>query len=501
VLLPVISGSAHALKSNIDILELNRMKRGLILDAYTWDCRLCTIDSLKTDGHISRSNPFNQEKNQATNEGRPELLQGVTRHGGACHELWPQSCSGSPHKSPLSTEGHSKDNESFQVEKDLSIGVDDGVAGDAGGLDLVFSKFNICEEGHLQSKDPINTKPVERLPSVASILADRIDMAWSGSGELDYNLPHDLSKVDKNKSFSLLDNSNYKKAISPVRIHSFDALLRLHQRERSGLVPASLHSALKSSESFRDLSSHAKDPMMNMRRAFSQVSPRARGSLNAVLTRAPKYIKSASGMVKDGARLLLPNISYEGSIIVPVYDDEPTSIVSYAMTSQEYVEHVTHKRNQNSSLSDSAKVSSNGFDGYLSSHQDLSDFKETHFRFSFDDEACFEDSTKFSVTCYFTRQFATLRKKCCPNDVDYIRSLSRCKRWSAQGGKSNAYFAKTMDDRFIIKQVTKTELDSFVEFAPYYFRHLTESLTSRSPTCLAKIMGLYQVHFLQLTLN
>nr|BAD36309.1 putative phosphatidylinositol 3,5-kinase [Oryza sativa Japonica Group] len=51
-----------------------------------------------------------------------------------------------------------------------------------------------------------------------------------------------------------------------------------------------------------------------------------------------------------------------------------------------------------------------------------------------------------------------------------------------------------MDERFIIKQVTKTELDSFIGFAPHYFRHLAESLTSRSPTCLAKIMGLYQVN-------
>jgi len=31
--------------------------------------------------------------------------------------------------------------------------------------------------------------------------------------------------------------------------------------------------------------------------------------------------------VKNGARLLLPNISCEGSVIVTVYDDEPTSVV------------------------------------------------------------------------------------------------------------------------------------------------------------------------------
>ena len=36
-------------------------------------------------------------------------------------------------------------------------------------------------------------------------------------------------------------------------------------------------------------------------------------------------------------------------------------------------------------------------------------------------------------------------------------------------GKSNVYFAKSLDERFIIKQVTKTELAAFADFAPQYF--------------------------------
>jgi len=488
LLLPVIRGNAHSFKSKVDILELNRIRRGLLLDAHTWDRRLCGIDSLKEGGHVSRTDSSNQEKPQGTNEVRPEFHQTVTRLAGTYQESCPRRSSGSPRKSLLSTEGHSKDHQAVMAEKDLPIGLVDGVACDAGGLDLVFSNIY---EGHHPSEDPIKTDPVERLPSLASILADKIDMAWSGSGELHCNLPHDLTKAE-NRSFTLLSNPSCKKATAPVRIHSFDAVLRLHQREQTGLVPASLHSSLKPADSFRDLTSLVKDPMTNMRRAFSQISPRTRGNLNAVLTRAPKYITSASDMVKNGARLLLPNISCEGSVIVTVYDDEPTSVVSYAMTSQEYVEHVSHKMNASPSFSDFTKVSSNRLDR-SSSYEDLSDLKGSHFRFYFDDDASSADSTKFSVTCYFARQFDALRKKCCPSDIDYIRSLSRCKRWSAQGGKSNVYFAKTMDERFIIKQVTKTELDSFVEFAPHYFRHLTESLSSRSPTCLAKIMGLYQV--------
>lgn len=496
LLLPVIMGSAHSFKSNIDILELNRIRRSLLLDAHTWDCRLCGIESLEAVGHISRTDPFNQGKTQGTNEGRSDLLQIGRKHGGTYEEPCPQHSSESPMKSLLSTKGHVNDKQSVMVETDLPVGLVDSVAGGAGGLDLIFNKFDTCEEGRRLSEYPSKTEPVERLPSLASILADKIDMAWSGFGEIDYNLPHGLTKANENRSLNLLGNPSYEKATAPVRIHSFDTVMRLHQREQTGVIPASLHSALKSVDSFRDLTSLVKDPMANMRRALSQISPRTRGNLNTVLTRAPKYITSAAHMVNDGARLLLPNISCEGSVFVTVYDDEPTSAVSYAMTSQEYADHVTDKMNAYTSFSDF--TSSNGLHRSWSSHEDLSNFKGTHFRLSSDDDASPTDSTKFSVTCYFARQFAALRKKCCSSDIDYIRSISRCKRWSAQGGKSNVYFAKTMDERFIIKQVTKTELDSFVEFAPHYFRHLTESLTSRSPTCLAKIVGLYQVCFLPL---
>lgn len=101
--------------------------------------------------------------------------------------------------------------------------------------------------------------------------------------------------------------------------------------------------------------------------------------------------------------------------------------------------------------------------------------------------------SKYSVVCIYAKQFYNLRKKCCPSELAYISSLSHCKKWDAQGGKSKAFFAKSMDDRFIIKQIKKTELDSFLKFAPDYFRHISHSIESGSQTCLAKILGIYQV--------
>ncbi|KAK1323180.1 putative 1-phosphatidylinositol-3-phosphate 5-kinase FAB1D [Acorus calamus] len=101
--------------------------------------------------------------------------------------------------------------------------------------------------------------------------------------------------------------------------------------------------------------------------------------------------------------------------------------------------------------------------------------------------------SRYSVVCKHAKQFYALRRQCCPSELSYISSLSRCKKWDAQGGKSKAFFAKTMDDRFIIKQIKRTELDSFIEFAPEYFGYISHCLKSGSQTCLAKILGVYQV--------
>ncbi|XP_044962353.1 1-phosphatidylinositol-3-phosphate 5-kinase FAB1A-like isoform X1 [Hordeum vulgare subsp. vulgare] len=100
---------------------------------------------------------------------------------------------------------------------------------------------------------------------------------------------------------------------------------------------------------------------------------------------------------------------------------------------------------------------------------------------------------KYSVTSIHADKFYVLRKKCCPSELAYITSLSRCKKWDAQGGKSKALFAKTLDDRFIIKQIKKTEFESFIKFADDYFSHAYHSLDTGSQTCLAKILGIYQV--------
>lgn len=191
-------------------------------------------------------------------------------------------------------------------------------------------------------------------------------------------------------------------------------------------------------------------------------------------------------------------------VVVAVYEDEPTSVIAYAITSNEY-----HTQLDEAIVSTPAEPEGNtpaldnvdeilrsstpplerpgsAIGKALTAHAPLT----VKVRFSDVNEI---SKTEYQVVCYYTKQFLALRAKCCGGEMEYIRSLSRCKKWGAQGGKSKAYFAKTLDDRFIVKQVSSTEKYSFLEFAPQYFKHLWEMMSSRSPTCLAKIVGFYTV--------
>lgn len=75
------------------------------------------------------------------------------------------------------------------------------------------------------------------------------------------------------------------------------------------------------------------------------------------------------------------------------------------------------------------------------------------------------------VTAYYAPQFDALRKLIVEGgQLVFLACLSRCKKWVSQGGKSNVYFAKTRDERYVVKQLTRSEKQSFLDFAPAYFR-------------------------------
>ncbi|KFK41525.1 hypothetical protein AALP_AA2G140900 [Arabis alpina] len=427
---------------SLDILELNRLRRALMIGSHAWDHQLYLLNS-----QLKKASEFKAGDDHASQD--------------------PSKVDFRQHQDPEDRE----------------------------------------RKSHSDAEANCDNKDLDKMLSPGSSLSERIDSAWLGSF-------HTLEKAEttaETEGFTAT-NSPLRRLARPIRVQSFDSAIRFQERIQKGLPPSSLYlSTLRSFHASGEYRNMVRDPVSNVMRTYSQMLPLEVQKLDLIVGSTPTYISSASQMA-DGARMLIPQRGLN-DIVIPVYDDDPASVVSYALNSKEYKEWVANKGIASSSGSNwnNRESEPSGFASWRSlgamdvdyihhavygSSQD--DKRSPHLTISFTDRApassgATEGKVKFSVTCYFATQFDTLRKTCCPSEVDFVRSLSRCQRWSAQGGKSNVYFAKSLDERFIIKQVVKTELDSFEDFASEYFKYMKESLCSGSPTCLAKILGIYQV--------
>ncbi|KAK8959982.1 putative 1-phosphatidylinositol-3-phosphate 5-kinase FAB1C [Platanthera guangdongensis] len=501
LLKPVCMENDQPSQEILDILELNWLKRKLIIDSVVWDRRLCLLDSFsKSKSSTAKVHPHLLE--EFTLLSQTELrTESVFKDDG-----FGSSSEESTANSPVFSENWSiKQHEEFSmqvlegntnlVEMDLSIDMVQGYAA-AAGLYMVSSHGSRGYVGQIGYDGSSETLCSKRIMPPESNLSDRIDLAWTGSSQ---SLADLTSSESDSGQLSLMNSPHYNKLVSTLRVNSLDSSLRVRNKLHRGLSPLSVR--FKSVKSF-DASgvSGGVSSISCTNEDIFYKSPSSLKRLNFLASHTPVFISSISCIMAEGARLLIPQGGYV-DVVIALYDNEPTSIITYAISSEEHSNFISSRPDQhemnseivNAGLS-SSSVSQFQLDESKPHHASRDvDHKELHFKFSFDDDYSIKnDRVKFSVTCYYAKQFDALRK-CCANDMDFIRSLSRCKKWNAQGGKSNVYFAKSLDERFIIKQVTRTELDSFEDFAPEYFKYLTGSINSGSPTCLAKVLGIYQV--------
>lgn len=393
-------------------------------------------------------------------------------------------------------------------------------SGDSNHEMEIHAKLSSNRSFSYQSNSLKSRKDVPRVLSDGHIptmknLTDTLDAAWTGENHPGTVIPNDNSVIFSDSAVAdsstmlvgsegldLEDSSEGHKGLKVV--HSF-----------SHLLPT------KSFENIEDSLSWLGIPFLNWYRSVNKSFLASSQKLSTFVEYYPVYISlSRESELQGGARLLL-TLGVNDTVI-PVYDDEPTSAIAYALASPEYhlqlsdegerpkdgvdslalsaSDQMTNSHSADETTSDpyrslastpESSLSMSGSHSLLISDP-LSYTKGFHARVSFEDDGPL-GKVKYSVTCYYAKRFEALRRICCQSELDYLRSLSRCKKWGAQGGKSNVFFAKTLDDRFIIKQVTKTELESFIKFGPAYFKYLSESISTKSPTCLAKILGIYQV--------
>ncbi|EEQ29630.1 Mitochondrial distribution and morphology protein 12 [Microsporum canis] len=164
-----------------------------------------------------------------------------------------------------------------------------------------------------------------------------------------------------------------------------------------------------------------------------------------------------------------------------VREDEPSSLIAFALNSEDYQQKLRSIQEQNEA-GDPVNV---GTEPEV--EQSLLRSTGTHLKYQFQ-----EGQAKMLCKVFFAEQFDALRRKCGVADR-IVESLSRCMKWDSKGGKTKSLFLKTLDDRFILKSLSTIETQAFLKFAPDYFQIMSEALFHELPSVIAKMFGFYQV--------
>ncbi|GAB4838067.1 hypothetical protein Ancab_027597 [Ancistrocladus abbreviatus] len=491
----------------IDILEINRLRRQLVFHSYVWDQRLIYASNLCKCiprgelGNMSTKStgkPPNFDKKIEPN-ATPKLHKGLSFTDANILDT---------NSGPKFNHGGNVSHLNQPNERSLDQ-----------AMNCKKKSEEVSEIDPLKSGYTVERALSDGQSPVVANLSDTLDAAWTGESH-----PGVVTSKENGILFPLCTVAPSSTFAKLVTESSHSEKYANDQGEAEISRSAGLAVPGKSSESTENSSSWLGIPFANFYRSLKKSSWWNVQKLDSIADYNPVCIMSFHQFEhQGGARLLLP-VGVNDTVI-PVYDDEPTSIIAYALASPDNqsqrsdVLEVAKDGTESSisfSLLDSANLLSlySSCEAAFESLRSLGSLEESilslsgsrnsaaldplvytkalHTRVSFADDGLL-GKVKYTVTCYYAKQFEALRKICCPSELDFSRSLSRCKKWGAQGGKSNVFFAKTLDDRFIIKQVTKTELESFIKFAPDYFKYLSVSISCGSPTCLAKILGIYQV--------
>ncbi|KAJ3273208.1 1-phosphatidylinositol-3-phosphate 5-kinase [Terramyces sp. JEL0728] len=184
---------------------------------------------------------------------------------------------------------------------------------------------------------------------------------------------------------------------------------------------------------------------------------------------------------------------FPDSLII-VREDEPSSIISFALSSKQYIEKLQSMRSGGQDTSKPIEVTgkySIDFEENQAENIEETLLRETgtHIRYQFWDGA-----SKFHCKIYFAEKFDALRRNCGVSDI-FEQSLARCIKWDASGGKSGSFFMKTRDDWLVVKKISQIELEALISFSPAYFEYLSQAFFHELPTLLAKIFGFYSISY------
>ncbi|TVU46651.1 hypothetical protein EJB05_06201 [Eragrostis curvula] len=484
----------EVLKGQPDILEINRLRRQILFHSYLWDKRLVFAAKSDRSRHeLLRQGDYNGNMHSVDSVTEPNSITKPQIESSG-NEAANRDLQESIYAGNLPAEYANNTNSNH--DQQMATSEPDCLARDI--KTPLYSSISVSGESIPLEIDLVTRRTLSEghFPSLLDV-TNALDVKWTG-------------KDDPISSKSTMPDS-----IAPSE----------DSEEQLGDVTPSYATLLlnKLWDSAEDHSNWIGMPFLQFYRSLNKQWNRS-NRFDALNEHSHVYIPFLREVERQiGPKFLFP-IGINDTV-VGVYDDEPTSIISYALVSHEYHLQLSDELERDTidtsfPLSDSRSASltesldettsellrsvvstednilSMSGTKSLSTSESFAYRKVNHIKVNFGDEGP-SGLVKYTVICYYAKQFDALRRICCPSERDFVRSLSRCKKWGAQGGKSNVFFAKSLDDRFIIKQVTKTELESFMKFAPEYFQYLSESIGTGSPTCIAKILGIYQVKSLK----
>ncbi|KAI9924631.1 hypothetical protein ASPWEDRAFT_172405 [Aspergillus wentii DTO 134E9] len=198
--------------------------------------------------------------------------------------------------------------------------------------------------------------------------------------------------------------------------------------------------------------------------------------------------RSASGWAPLDYPLAMSDHVFADCDII-VREDEPSSLIAFALDSGDYKEKLAsiQRRYEELDEQNSAPVKDLEARNETRVEHALLRATGTHLKYQFQ-----EGQAKMLCKVFYAEQFDALRKKCGVSDR-IVESLSRCAKWDSKGGKTNSLFLKTLDNRFILKSLSTIETQAFLKFAPAYFQIMSEALFHELPSAIAKMFGFYQV--------
>ncbi|KAL8693893.1 MAG: hypothetical protein Q9218_001358 [Villophora microphyllina] len=308
------------------------------------------------------------------------------------------------------------------------------------------------DEGLLAAEPPADT---EEAPATIHQMAKMEDSQTSGEG----------TRIEDTTA----DNTETEETLFDSHVASdTEGEMARNDADRVSLedVPGSMeeHHALSPTEARLDLKldlpKHEKSSLMKMLSNFWAE-------------------RSASGWkALDYPLNVYDHIFADSDIIVR--EDEPSSLIAFALGSEDY------KAKLRNITSKSTAADVEGED-QTEMQRTMTRTTGTHLKYQFQ-----EGSAKMLCKVFYAEQFDAVRRKCGVSER-IVEALSRCMKWDSKGGKTKSVFLKTLDDRFVLKSLPPSETQTFLKFAPAYFRLMSECLFHDLPSVIAKMLGFYQI--------